>query len=100
QHSLDGLPWADLEDDWQGLKRRLLAAPLDADGHNIEFDEESLARAAVKYGAALAHTARLYRLLVDAGKPFELELSVDETSYPTKLVEHAYVALELRRLGV
>src|SRR5690606_34105975 len=25
---------------------------------------------------------------------------VDETSYPTKLVEHAYVALELRRLGV
>ena len=35
-----------------------------------------------------------------AGQPFELELSVDETSYPTKLVEHAYVALELRRLGV
>lgn len=100
QQGLEALPWAELEDDWSSLKRRLLAAPLDADGVSIAFDEESLARAAVKYGAALAHTVRLNRVLVDAGRPFELELSVDETSYPTKLVEHAYVALELRRLGV
>ena len=97
---LAALPWAELEDDWPALKSRLLGAPTDADGLAIEFEAEALARAAVKYGAALAHTARLHRVLAASGAPFEVELSVDETSYPTKLVEHAYVALELRRLGV
>lgn len=97
---LEALPWTELEDDWAGLRSRLLAAPLDADGLKLEFDEQSLARAAVKYAAALAHTAKLHRVLAASGAPFELELSVDETSYPTKLVEHAYVAHELRRLGV
>src|SRR5690606_33084283 len=100
QRKLDALPWSELEDDWAGLKARLLAGPLEADGLRLDLDELSLARAAVKYGAALAHTAKLHRALAASGKPFELELSVDETSYPTKLVEHAYVALELRRLGV
>ena len=100
QRKLDALPWFELEDDWAGLKARLLAGPLEADGLRLDLDELSLARAAVKYGAALAHTAKLHRALAASGKPFELELSVDETSYPTKLVEHAYVALELRRLGV
>src|SRR5690606_29720443 len=86
---LAALPWGELEDDWSGLRRRLHGAPTDADGLAIVFDEEALARAAVKYGAALAHTARLHRVLRESGQPFELELSVDETSYPTKLLEHA-----------
>lgn len=97
---LERLPWAALDDDWASLKRRLLGSPTDADGLAIDFEEEALARAAVKYGAALAHTARLHRVLAASGAAFEVELSVDETSYPTKLVEHAYVALELGRLGV
>ncbi len=94
------LPWARLEDDWEALKRRYLGRPLDADGVRVAFDEHTLARAAAKYGAALAHATGLHRVLEDTGAPFEIELSVDETSYPTTLAEHAYLALELRRLGV
>lgn len=95
-----GLPWARLDDDWTALKRRFLTRPLDADGVALAFDEHVLAKAAAKYGAALAHAAALHRVVVATGAPFEIELSVDETSYPTTLEEHAYLALELRRLGV
>src|SRR5690606_32238313 len=94
------LPWNRLEDDWEGLRTRFLTGPLDADGVKLNFDEHVLARAAAKYGAALAHATGLHRVLANTGAPFELELSVDETAYPTTLEEHAYLALELRRLGV
>src|SRR5690606_5406611 len=82
------------------LRARFLSRPLDADGIALTFDEHTLARAAAKYGAALAHTAGLHRVLAATGAPYELELSVDETSYPTTPEEHAYIALELRRLEV
>src|SRR5690606_39858480 len=65
------------------LRARFLSRPLDADGIALTFDEHTLARAAAKYGAALAHTAGLHRVLAATGAPYELELSVDETSYPT-----------------
>jgi len=94
------LPWARLEDDWTAQRSRFLSGPLAADGVELSFDEHVLARAAAKYGAALAHTAGLHRVLAATGAPYELELSVDETSYPTTLAEHAYLALELRRLSV
>jgi len=66
----------------------------------IVFNEETLLRAGVKYGAALAHIAALYRHLVSRKRPFELEISVDETATPTSLSEHFFVANELRRLRV
>ena len=34
------------------------------------------------------------------GKPFELEMSVDESETVTTLAEHIYIANELKRLGV
>jgi tagaturonate epimerase len=44
----------------------------------------------------------MYRHLVDVMKtrPFELEMSVDETETVTSLAEHVYIAQELKRLGV
>jgi hypothetical protein len=44
----------------------------------------------------------MYRHLemVEDGKPFELEMSVDETETVTTLAEHIYIAHELKRLGV
>jgi hypothetical protein len=44
----------------------------------------------------------MYRHLamVTKGRPFELEMSVDETDTVTSLPEHVYIAHELRRLGV
>ncbi len=62
----------------------------------------TLARAAAKYGRAIAHSATMYRHLAVAmgGRAYELEVSVDETETPTSPLEHFFVANELRRLGV
>ena len=63
------------------------------------FDRTSLYGAAVKYGRALDHIAHLGRHIskVMAGKPFEIEVSVDETESPTSALEHLFIALELKR---
>jgi hypothetical protein len=72
-----------------------------AGGGKIEFDEVKLLRAAVKYGNAVAHTAKMYRHLAKVcQRPFELEVSVDETQSPTTPAEHFFFASELIRLDV
>jgi len=73
---------------------------LDFDGRSLRFDEDGIARAAVKYGRAVAHVAVLYRHLKARGADAEVEVSVDETETPTTPAQHAYIACELRRLGV
>jgi hypothetical protein len=100
--SLEALPWQDLEDVQADLKRRYLERAFQAEGHEVGFDDHSLALAAVKYGAAVAHVARLYRHLQSAmgDEDFEVEVSVDETESPTTHAQHVYIATELRRLGV
>jgi hypothetical protein len=68
----------------------------------VTFNAVTLARAAAKYGKAVAHVAAMYRYLKDAAgyRPFEVEVSVDETEQPTTHAEHIYIASELNRLGV
>jgi tagaturonate epimerase len=80
----------------------LAGKAFDIEGSTIVFDETILLRAAVKYGRAVAHVAAMYRhLAASAGeRPFELEVSVDETEQPTSHAEHVYIASELKRLGV
>ena len=96
------LPWADLETTFSDLQQALAAKPIDLGAFKAAFSREDIGRAAAKYGNALAHTLRLYRHLeqVAAGKPFEFEMSVDETDSPTTLAEHVYIAGELKRLNV
>ena len=100
RRALDDLPWQDLEDLPADIRRRYLKSAFQAEGHQVRIDEISLARAAVKYGAAVAHAARLYRHLQAAVGDFEVEISVDETESPTTYAQHVYIATELRRLGV
>jgi tagaturonate epimerase len=64
------------------------------------FDEESLLRAAVKYGRAIRHTAGMYQQLSEMKDGFDFEVSVDETDTPTTPLEHFFIASELTRLGV
>jgi hypothetical protein len=99
---LAALPWRALDDTFDALRSRYLGRRIDLDGLAVTFDEESLARAAAKYGGAVAHVASMYRHLAraSADRPFEVEVSVDETDDPTSHAEHVYVARELRRLGV
>jgi hypothetical protein len=97
---LAGLPWAELESTQEELLSRYVGRKLEFDGVTLAFDAAGTARAVAKYGGALAHIARMYRHLLGLGVPFELEVSVDETGTPTTLLEHAFMALELRRMGV
>jgi tagaturonate epimerase len=75
-----------------------------ASGSTIVMDEVSCMRAAVKYGAALAHTLMLARhlesLRAEHGREYEVELSVDETPQPTTLAEHYIIAEQLLKAGV
>jgi hypothetical protein len=74
---------------------------VELDGNRVVLDREAAARTAVKYGAAVAHTVRLYRHLERAApQPVEVEVSVEETEHPTTAAQHVYLAGELRRLGV
>ena len=68
----------------------------------VRFDEESLARSAVKYAGAIEHVERLARRLEETyqGDAFDLEVSVDETDSPTSAGDHVFVAGELRRRGI
>jgi hypothetical protein len=94
------LPWDVLEDTGGGLKARFVGREFDVGRDAIRFDEARLARAAAKYGRAVAHVVRIYRHLANTVGTFELEVSVDETDSPTSHAEHFYVASELKRLGV
>ena len=100
--AFDNLPWQHLEDAPGDLRRRYLGETIEVEGRGVPFDDVCLVRAAVKYGAAVAHVARLYRHLQAAmGEgDFEVEVSVDETESPTTHAQHVYIATELQRLGV
>jgi hypothetical protein len=117
---IHALPWGQLEDTPEGLHARYLNRRFEvedaasASKFALEFDQTTLARAAAKYGRAIAHTVRMYRHLAAApptpptlggehaasASEFELEMSVDETETPTSIEEHFFIASELRRLGV
>lgn len=75
---------------------------LEASFPPLRFTTVHLRRAAVKYGRAIAHSAAMARHIADAsgGRPYEIEVSVDETDSPTSPLEHLFFALELNRRGV
>lgn len=98
----EALPWAELEDTPEEALRRYDNLSLQIEDHTIGLDESAALRAAVKYGRAVAHVAKMYRHLQDVSgdRPTELEVSVDETEHVTTHAEHVYIASELKRLGV
>jgi hypothetical protein len=91
-----------LPDDLRPKAAGLSGRNVDIEGLKIQFDEYTLAKAAVKYGKAVAYVASMYHHLVKTAgqRSFELEVSVDETDQPTSHAEHVYFASELKRLGV
>jgi len=68
----------------------------------LQFAPRSLRSAAVKYGRALQHVALMGRHIAETmgTRPFEIEVSVDETREPTSVLDHLFIGLELRRLAV
>ena len=98
----DLLPWPALEDSPGAAMRRYGGSSWELEGEVVVTDEEAVARAAVKYGPAIAHVATMYRHLRAAigQTAVDVEISVDETKAPTTVQQHLYLAAELQRLGV
>lgn len=72
------------------------------DAGGLSLTEEDVLRAFVKYGGVITYATMMYRHLerTHGARPFEVELSVDETDIPTTVGDHWFVAGELKRLGV
>lgn len=68
----------------------------------LQFDEETLLRAMVKYSRATAIASALAMDIANScdGTPYEIEVSVDETESPTTPLEHLFFVLELKRRGI
>jgi hypothetical protein len=98
----DALPWAGLEDSSASLRARFAGRTFDVEGSPVHVDDGTLVKAAVKYSRAVAHVAAMSRHIsgIMLGRPWDLEVSVDETDAPTSHAEHIFIASELRRLGV
>jgi hypothetical protein len=93
---------ANLTADIQPAKLGLIGKTIGIEDLLLTVSAGELLRAAVKYGRAVEHVAKLYHHLKAAAgqKPVELEVSVDETDQPTSWLEHVYIAMALKRLGV
>ena len=94
------LPWEVLGISLEGLVDQFLGATIRLDGEEISFNEIDFYRALGKYGRAIAHIKTLSDYLTSKVQNFDLEVSVDETDTPTSVLEHYYIASELRRLQV
>jgi tagaturonate epimerase len=101
REKIAALPWNELESTWADTQAAV-GREFDLGEFKLSIDEEALLRAVAKYGRVVAHTVKMYRHLASVmhGKPFELEMSVDETDTVTTLAEHIYIAHELKRLNV
>lgn len=79
------------------------SVPLDS-GSTFELDEQAVMRCAVKYGRAINAAGELARHIrqvnEQAGRDYEIELSVDETEQPTTLAEHWIIADQCLRGGM
>jgi hypothetical protein len=99
---VNALPWDRLSTNQDSMCKRYLRSFVIENDYTLRFSEETLYRAAAKYGRALAHVGELYHYLatVMGETPFEVEVSVDETETTTSPEEHYFIASELKRLGV
>ena len=102
EEKFENLPWQKLEYKPEDLISALAERKHQVDDMRISVSRADLIRAAVKYGKVVAHTLDMYRHLtrIMSERPFEMEVSVDETESETSLTEHIYIASELKRLGV
>lgn len=101
RHKVAALPWNDLQSSLQETQERYLKQ-FNLDQLTFTFYEYTLLKALAKYGGAVAHVARMTQRLQElfGQRPFEMEVSVDETGTTTALIEHFYIASELKRLNV
>jgi tagaturonate epimerase len=79
-----------------------LGKSFDIGAMSLSFTREQVWRAAVKYARAIHHTAKVAAAIKAEciARPFEIEVSVDETDSITSPLDHLFVGLELKRRNV
>jgi hypothetical protein len=104
-----GSPLSLIQKDYAALGReyrqRLESAHMDETllldtGERISLSIEEVMRYSLIYGTALEHAAGLYNAAQKTEKPFDFEISIDETDKPTTPEAHIFVAKELKHLQV
>jgi hypothetical protein len=98
------LPWDALETNGDSMRQAYVDKTFELSGgiSLASATPDDLLRAACKYGRAVGHSAAMARRIAETmgDRPFEIEVSVDETASPTRVFEHLFVANELKRLAV
>ena len=69
---------------------------------NTHCSDHDVLIALVKYGKAILHVKEMFLDVKQrmGSKPFDFEVSVDETDWPTSVFEHYFIANEMKRLGI
>lgn len=81
------------------LEARYLGKSIQVDDVLISFTPETLSLAQAVFGEAICFATEIYRSCI-AGKPVDMEISMDETDLSTTPEQHYFVANELRLAGV
>lgn len=90
----------DLPEDWAAP---YLGRTVELPGsEGLQLDIDALRRAAVRFGHAILHGARMYETVARAnrGRPYEIEISLDQIGSPISAAEHLFLGLELEARGV
>ncbi|AEH51163.1 tagaturonate epimerase family protein [Pseudothermotoga thermarum] len=66
----------------------------------FRMTDEEFAEIFVTYIDAIEHVCKCYDVLKAKGKPFDFEVSIDETAVPTTPLAHIFIVKELRRRGI
>ena len=98
----EALPWDVLRSNCDDCMAAYADKSFDIPGLSLAITTEDLLQMAVKYGRAIAHIFTMFNYLKAkfGNEKFEFEVSIDETAAATSIVQHYYLASELKRLGV
>jgi tagaturonate epimerase len=103
EDSIKKLDWEILKDTSENFLSRYCDKKIVIDDEfSFEPQKKEVSVGLVKYGKVIAHCVKMYKHLKEkySDKPFEIELSIDETESATTPFEHYLVVNELVRLGV
>jgi len=80
-------------------EERYCAESHDIGGMYLSFSLPDLCRGKLIYSEAIEYAVKVYKEIILPCGRADLELSVDETAFPTSPIHHYYIASELRRRG-
>ena len=92
------------DNQWQkkSLLDTYLGRTFECGGLRISFNDEETKRTSVKYLQAIRQAIKMYKHLsqLHAEKPFDFEVSIDETDLPTSVSDHLFIITRLKEQGV